>query len=195
MPVEHGPKFAKVRQAGTRLLAAALRPDRPAARDAFHLHHSPGSGKRPAQGMGCRADHHSTKRLNHLALSLSFNIMVESESPRLDAIFRALGDPTRRGMIRELARGDRTIGDLAKPFEMSLAAASKHVRALEAAGLVRREVHWRTHTCRLDPQALAAAHEWLDSYRRFWTDRLDLLEDLLRQEDATTPARPKGNAT
>lgn len=121
--------------------------------------------------------------------------MVESESPRLDAIFHALGDPTRRGMIRELAQGARTVGDLAKPFDMSLAAASKHVRALEAAGLVRREVQWRTHTCRLDPAALAAAHEWLDSYRRFWTDRLDLLEDLLRQDNATTPARPKGNAT
>lgn len=120
--------------------------------------------------------------------------MVESESPQLNAIFHALGDPTRRGMIRDLAAGARTVGDLAAPYAISLAAASKHVKALEAAGLIRREIRWRTHVCRLDPQALAAAHEWLDSYRRFWTDRLDTLETLLRQEDAAPPPRPKGNA-
>ena len=120
--------------------------------------------------------------------------MVESESPRLDAIFHALGDPTRRGMIRDLAAGERTVGDLAAPHAISLAAASKHVKALESAGLIRREIRWRTHVCRLDPAALAAAHDWLDSYRRFWSGRLDRLDDLLRQEQAAPPPEPKGNA-
>jgi DNA-binding transcriptional ArsR family regulator len=121
--------------------------------------------------------------------------MAESESPRLDAIFHALGDPTRRSMIRDLALGERSVGDLAEPHDISLAAASKHVKALEAAGLIRREVHWRTHTCRLNPEALAAAHDWLESYRRFWTDRLDILEDLLRQEDKAPKPKPEGDAT
>lgn len=125
---------------------------------------------------------------------LSFNIMVESESPGLSAIFHALGDPTRRGMIRDLAGGERTVSDLAGPYDISLAAASKHVKALEVAGLIRREIRWRTHVCHLNAGALAAAHDWLDSYRRFWTDRLDTLEDLLRQDDAAPPPKPKGTA-
>ncbi len=120
--------------------------------------------------------------------------MVESESPPLNAIFHALGDPTRRGMIRDLAEGERTVSDLAAPYDISLAAASKHVKALEAAGLLRREIRWRTHVCHLNAGALAAAHDWLDTYRRFWTGRLDILEDLLRQEDAAKPPEPKGNA-
>ena len=121
--------------------------------------------------------------------------MVESESHPLDVIFHALGDPTRRAMIRDLAQGERTVSDLAAPHDISLAAASKHVKALEAAGLIRREVQWRTHTCHLNAKALMAAHDWLDTYRRFWTGRLDTLEDLLRQDDAAPPSDPKGNAT
>ena len=121
--------------------------------------------------------------------------MVELESSRLNAIFHALGDPTRRDMIRDLASGERTVGDLAAPHDISLAAASKHVKALESAGLIRREVHWRTHLCRLNPEALATAHDWLDSYRRFWSDRLDILEDLLRQEEKAPKPKPEGDAT
>src|SRR4051794_20370853 len=108
--------------------------------------------------------------------------MVELQTPRLDAVFHALGDPTRRGMLRQLAGGERTVGELAKPFEMSLAAASKHIKALEKAGLIRREVRGRTHLCRLDPGPLGGAHEWLSFYERFWTDRLKELERLLREE-------------
>lgn len=118
--------------------------------------------------------------------------MIELELPRLSAIFHALGDPTRRDMIRDLAKGERTVGDLAAPHDISLAAASKHVKALEFAGLIRREIRWRTHVCHLNAEALAAAHDWLDSYRRFWTDRLDILEDLLRQEKKAQ--HPKGDA-
>ena len=76
---------------------------------------------------------------------------------------------------------------------MSLAAASKHIKALENAGLVRREVRGRTHLCRLDPGPLATAHEWLSFYETFWTQRLDVLERLLREDDAhrARTAKPK----
>jgi DNA-binding transcriptional ArsR family regulator len=116
--------------------------------------------------------------------------MVELEAPQLDTLFHALGDATRRRMLRELAGGERTVGQLAQPFPISLAAASKHIKALENAGLVRREVRGRTHLCRLDPGPLASAHQWLSFYERFWTNHLDALERLLREEDARkTPAR------
>ena len=110
--------------------------------------------------------------------------MVELQTPQMNSVFHALGDATRRKMLRDLARGERTVSELAEPFAMSLAAASKHIRVLEHAGLIRREVRGRTHICRLDPGPLASAHEWLGFYERFWTSRLDELERLLRSEDA-----------
>ena len=121
---------------------------------------------------------------------LIFNHMVELQAPQLDSVFHALGDATRRQMLRELSGGERTIGQLAEPFAISLAAASKHIKALESAGLIRREVRGRTHLCRLDPGPLASAHQWLGFYERLWTDRLDVLERLLRDEDAAkSPTR------
>lgn len=102
----------------------------------------------------------------------------------MDSVFHALGDATRRHMLRDLAGGERTVTQLAQPFAMSLAAASKHIKALENAGLIRREVRGRTHVCRLEPGPLASAHQWLGFYERFWTNRLDVLERLLREEDA-----------
>lgn len=111
------------------------------------------------------------------------NNMVEYHASPLDAVFHALGDATRRQMLRELAQGPRTVGQLAEPFAMSLAAASKHVKTLENSGLIRREVRGRTHLCRLEPRPLAAAHGWLGFYERFWTSRLDVLESLLWQAD------------
>ncbi|TCV66393.1 ArsR family transcriptional regulator [Neorhizobium sp. R1-B] len=114
--------------------------------------------------------------------------MVELYAPQLDNVFHALGDATRRHMLRDLAGGERTVSQLAEPFAISLAAASKHIKALENAGLIRREVRGRTHICRLAPGPLASAHEWLSFYERFWNNRLDELERLLREEDA---ARPK----
>ena len=119
--------------------------------------------------------------------------MVELQTPPLDAVFHALGDSTRRRMLRELAGGERTVGQLAEPFAMSLAAASKHIKALEKAGMIRREVRGRTHVCRLDPGPLASANQWLSFYERFWTDRLDALEKLLRQEDAHKSPAAKGD--
>ena len=94
-------------------------------------------------------------------------------------------------MLRALALGERTVGELAEPFAISLAAASKHIKALENAGLLRREVRGRTHLCRLDPEPLASAHQWLSFYERFWTERLDVLERLLRKEDERRLPNPK----
>ena len=117
--------------------------------------------------------------------------MVEQKIAQLDTVFHALGDATRRRMLRELAKNERTVGELAQPFDISLAAASKHIKALENAGLIQREVLGRTHMCRLNPKPLASAHEWLSFYQQFWTDRLDALEQLLRKEDSSKPATRK----
>ena len=81
----------------------------------------------------------------------------------------------------------------AGPFAISLAAASKHIKVLENAGLIRREVRGRTHLCRLEPGPLASAFEWLSFYERFWTDRLDVLERLLRQDEERSSPTPKGD--
>jgi len=120
--------------------------------------------------------------------------MVELEALQLDTVFHALGDATRRRMLRELASGERTVSQLAEPFAMSLAGASKHIKSLENAGLIHREVRGRTHLCRLEPGPLASAHQWLSFYKRFWIDRLEVLERLLRKEDARKSAtRKKGD--
>ncbi|MGH8529728.1 MAG: ArsR/SmtB family transcription factor [Nevskiales bacterium] len=109
--------------------------------------------------------------------------MVEQLSARLDGVFQALADPTRRAMLRQLARQEHSVGELAAPFRMSLAAASKHIKALERAGLVRREVRGRRHICRLESAPLLAADKWLSFYQRFWTDRLDALARELRKPE------------
>src|SRR5262245_16155125 len=98
--------------------------------------------------------------------------MVEEQPDPLDAVFRALGDGTRRAMLRSLARAPHTVGELAAPFAMSLAAASKHIQVLERAGLVRREVQGRVHVCRLDPRPMHGGLEWLRYYEKFWNERL-----------------------
>ena len=123
--------------------------------------------------------------------------MVEhqlKQDTRLDAVFRALSDTTRRRMLRNLSRGECSIGELAEPFDMSLAAASKHVKTLERAGLVQREVRGRVHLCRLHPQPLAAASDWLKHYEQFWSTRLDKLEELLRRE-SMAGAKPAAKRT
>lgn len=95
-------------------------------------------------------------------------------------------------MLRSLATGQRTIGELAAPFSMSFAGASKHVRVLETAGLVHRRVEGRTHICRIEPAALAAASEWLHFYERLWTEQLDALDAMLKAEDAAAQQEEKG---
>jgi DNA-binding transcriptional ArsR family regulator len=118
--------------------------------------------------------------------------MVELQTTQMNSIFHALGDATRRRMLGDLASGERTVSELAKPFAMSLAAASKHIRVLERAGLIRREVRGRTHVCRLEPGPLASAHEWLSFYEHFWSSRLDMLDRLLREDDVRTATRKTG---
>jgi len=103
-------------------------------------------------------------------------------------VFRAIADPTRRAMLRSLAAKPRTVGELAEPFAMSLAAASKHIQMLERAGLLRRTVTGRTHVCRLDARPLLAGAEWMRYYEQFWTERLDALEAQLQADDSTPPA-------
>lgn len=109
--------------------------------------------------------------------------MVIRRSASLDDVFHALSDPTRRAMLRTLASGERHIGELAAPFRMSFTAASKHVRVLEEAGLVRRRREGRRHVCRIEPSPLATAERWLRFYERFWNKRLDALEALLKSEE------------
>ena len=117
--------------------------------------------------------------------------MVELQTFELGSVFHALSDSTRRSMLLELASGERTVGQLAQPFAISLAAASKHIKVLESAGLIQREVRGRAHLCRLDPGPLETAHEWLSFYERFWTTRLDILDRLLREEDEHKSANRK----
>lgn len=105
--------------------------------------------------------------------------MVEQ---RLDATFHALADPTRRGMLANLALGERSIGELAEPFAMTFAGASKHVKVLEGAGLVARRKVGRTQLCSLKAGPLGEADQWLKQWEHFWTVRLDRLEALIEAE-------------
>jgi DNA-binding transcriptional ArsR family regulator len=109
--------------------------------------------------------------------------MVKHMSALLDGVFHALADPTRRAMLRSLVLGERSIGELAAPHKMSFTAASKHVRVLESAGLLRRRIEGRTHVCRIAPSRLAKADQWLRFYERFWTERLDALDALLKAQE------------
>ena len=112
-----------------------------------------------------------------------FNNMIEHNHARLDLVFRALSDQTRRAMLGRLAKSEHTVGELAAPFHMSLAAASKHIQTLERAGLVKRTVRGRIHYCHIDPKPLERADEWLRGYERLWDTRIDRLVELLRHPD------------
>jgi DNA-binding transcriptional ArsR family regulator len=107
--------------------------------------------------------------------------MVE-DTADMDAVFHALSHSARRAMLRRLSAGDLTVGELAEPLTMSFAAASKHVKVLENAGLVRRTVTGRRHVCRLEPGPLADATSWLRFYERHWTERLDALDALFGKD-------------
>jgi DNA-binding transcriptional ArsR family regulator len=109
--------------------------------------------------------------------------MVEHNHTRLDLVFHALSDQTRRAMLGRLAKAEHTVGELASPYRMSLAAASKHIQTLERAGLVKRTVRGRIHYCRIDPRPLARADDWLRGYERLWDTRIERLVELLRHPD------------
>lgn len=114
------------------------------------------------------------------------NHMVESlvRHDGLGAVFFALSDTSRRSMVSALAENETlTVGELAAPLPMSLAAASKHLRVLERAGLVSRRVEGRRHVCSLERAPLIEAEDWIAHYRKFWNRSLDLLEARLNEED------------
>lgn len=117
--------------------------------------------------------------------------MVEGSGERLDRVFHALADPTRRAMLQAMAEASRSVGELAAPHRMSFAAASKHVKVLEVAGLLRREVRGREHICHLSAEPLAQAGDYLAEYARFWSAHLDALEALLDARAKTAQARPE----
>ena len=101
---------------------------------------------------------------------------------RLDATFSALADPTRRAILARLARGEATVMELAKPFELSQPAISKHLKVLERAGLISRGRDGQTRPCRIEGAPLAAATEWLASYRQFWDESFERLDELLEEK-------------
>ena len=115
----------------------------------------------------------------------------DDDEDRLDQIFHALANRTRRAMLRRLAEGPAMVTELAAPFAMSLPSASKNLKVLEGAGLVDRAVDGRVHRCALDPDALREADAWLDSYRGFWSGTLESLARFVEDDD---PAPPQGPA-
>lgn len=116
--------------------------------------------------------------------SILFNHMVEYRNGSLNRTFAVLGDPTRRAILARLRDGGSTVTALAEPFDMSLNAVSKHIRALEEAGLIRREIRGREHHCFLQATPLRDAIEWMLEYRKFWEMRLDALDAFLRKRKA-----------
>src|SRR5215467_5551689 len=101
-------------------------------------------------------------------------------SASLDLAFAALADPTRRAIITRLASGEATVKELAKPFAISLPAVSRHLRVLERANLIRQERERQFRRCRLNPEGLQAASEWLDFYQRFWSESFERLDEHLK---------------
>jgi DNA-binding transcriptional ArsR family regulator len=112
-------------------------------------------------------------------------------STRLDAVFHALAHPARRAMLKRLAAAPQNIGELASPFDMTFAGASKHVRVLERAGLVRRKVEGREHVCAIAPAPLKTATDYLTHYERLWSASLDALDAMLQEQDASMRKRKR----
>jgi DNA-binding transcriptional ArsR family regulator len=112
---------------------------------------------------------------------------VLNHSARLDGVFTALGDPTRRRMVERLTRGPASVSELAEPLEMTLSAVVQHLAVLEASGLVRSAKSGRVRTCRVVPTALTAAEAWFADRRAQWERRLDRLEQFLDDDSSTPP--------
>jgi DNA-binding transcriptional ArsR family regulator len=116
----------------------------------------------------------------------------------LSTTFAALADPTRRAILARLSLGETSVSELARPFDMSLPAVSKHLKVLERAGLIARgrEAQWRP--CRIEGGPLKQIDDWLERYRRFWEERFDRLEDYLQElqasEDGALPGKKPGKA-
>jgi DNA-binding transcriptional ArsR family regulator len=117
-----------------------------------------------------------------------FNHMVESSPAALDSVFHALADSTRRAILRDITRREKTVGEIAQPYSMSLAAVSKHLDVLERASLIHRERRGSCRVVRLNPSRLRAAQDWLAFYEVFWKTNLDRLKAHL---ESTQPSTPK----
>jgi DNA-binding transcriptional ArsR family regulator len=107
--------------------------------------------------------------------------MVESNAAQLDSIFHALSDATRRAILRDIAGVEKTVSEIAKPYPVSLAAVSKHLKVLEAAELIEREKRGSYQMVRLNAKTLRSAEQWLTYYEKFWTRKLDALQTYLEK--------------
>jgi DNA-binding transcriptional ArsR family regulator len=101
----------------------------------------------------------------------------------LDGVFHALADATRRSILRDVAAGEKTVGDIAKPYRISLAAVSKHLKVLEGVRLIRREKKGSFHVVRINARPMKAAGQWLSYYERFWNERLDRMEAAFKERN------------
>jgi DNA-binding transcriptional ArsR family regulator len=113
-----------------------------------------------------------------------------SPSTNLDAVFAALGDPTRRAILSRLATGEASVNDLAAPFAISQPAVSKHLKVLERAGLIERDIDRQRRPARLKAEPMAAAVRWLEEFKQFWASSFDELDDLLEE---LKKAKDEGN--
>lgn len=122
------------------------------------------------------------------------NGYFKAETRRLDAVFAALADPTRRAILARLASGEATVGELARPFSMTQPAISKHLKVLERAGLVSHGIDAQRRPRKLEPRPLAEANRWLERYRQTWEknfQRLDaLLDEMQSEKKKSGPKRP-----
>jgi|SRR5215469_982185 len=108
--------------------------------------------------------------------------MVKSSTARLDAVFHALSDSTRRSILRDVAAGEKAVSEVAKPYAMSLAAVSKHLNVLEEAELIARQRRGSFQIVRLNAKSLRPAEQWLAFYEKFWNERIDALQSYLEEE-------------
>jgi DNA-binding transcriptional ArsR family regulator len=122
-----------------------------------------------------------TRWLTEAGYGATFNHMVKSNAARLDSLFHALADETRRSILRDVSNGEKTVGEVARPYRMSLAAVSKHLKVLESAELVARERRGSFQIVRLQAQNLRPAEAWLAYYERFWSGHLDALQNYLEE--------------
>jgi len=136
-------------------------------------------GSNPARLPGAQT------KLTKLSIPVIFNHMVEYSMPALDRTFHALANPTRRAILAQLAQKRATVLEIAAQFDMSLNGVSKHLKVLEEAGLIRREINGRTHYCSLEAEPLRQAGEWISYYRQYWENRLDRLERFLARKHAS----------
>ena len=117
---------------------------------------------------------------------------ADTNEKELDAIFHALADPTRRAILSRLAAGEATVNELAEPFSISLPAISRHLKVLEAAGLISRGRDAQYRPCRLEPAPLQEAQDWIGRHQEAWAERFDRLDDYLQRLQEPRIRHPKG---